>query len=179
VRLRAALIPFVAALVFLVDQVSKYLVATYLEVDQPWYPFAFLKPIFSLTYIHNTGAAFGILQNQNLFFSVVAIIVIAIIVVYLRSTPQPDVLVAVSLALQLGGACGNLADRLRYGYVTDFLYIQHFAVSNFADMCISLGVVLLGYHLIFRMQQVDNGQTTPPDSSSAAVPQESSSSDQT
>jgi signal peptidase II len=152
VRGRALVIPLVAAAVFVLDQVSKYLVATYLVLNEPWYVVPFLRPIFALTYIRNTGAAFGIFQNQNLFFSIVAIIVIIVILVYVRSTPRPELLVAFSLGLQLGGAFGNLVDRLRHGYVIDFLHLNFWAISNVADMSISLGVVLLGYFMIFKAQ---------------------------
>ena len=160
--LRRLLIPAVALIILLLDQVTKYLVATHLELDQPWYPFAFLKPIFSLTYIHNTGAAFGILRNQNLFFTIVAFVVIIGILVYLRSTPNPDLLLSLSLALMLGGACGNLLDRLHYSYVIDFLYLKYWAISNVADICISSGVVLLGYYMLFRMPPPARQATTSP-----------------
>lgn len=147
---RASLIFLVALIVIILDQISKYLVVTFLTLNQPWYPFSFLKPVFALTYIQNTGAAFGLLQNQNLFFSVVAIVVIAVIVYYVRSEQHVDPVIALALALQLGGAAGNLIDRLRQGYVVDFLHLSFWAISNVADVCISAGVVLLAYHLLFR-----------------------------
>ncbi len=162
-RPRALISPVVALVIIVLDQVSKYLVATHLVLNEPRYIVPFLKPFFALTYIHNTGAAFGILQNQNLLFSIIAIVVIAIILVYVRSTPQPDLLIALTLGLQLGGAGGNLIDRLRYGYVIDFIYVKYWAISNVADICISLGVVLLGYYLIFRMpQSAAPEQVSPP-----------------
>jgi signal peptidase II len=152
VRRRALVIPLVAILITTLDQISKFIVSSTLTLNEPWYPFSFLKPFFALTYIRNTGAAFGILQNQNLFFTIVAIIVITVILFYIRSTPQPDLLIALSLGLQLGGAAGNLIDRLHYGYVIDFLHLNFWAISNVSDVSISLGTVLLAYHLIFRMQ---------------------------
>ena len=153
-RQRPLFIFLVAFIVYVLDRVSKHLVSIYLVLNEPWYPLPFLKPIFGLTYIHNTGAAFGIFQNQNLFFIIVAIIVITVIVLYVRTTPRLDALIAFSLALQLGGACGNLTDRLLVGYVTDFLHLKYFAISNVADVCISLGTVLLGYHLVFRARSL-------------------------
>lgn len=150
-RRRAILIFLGAFLVIICDQVSKYLVVKHLTLNESWYPFPFLKPLFALTYIHNTGAAFGLLQNQNLFFSVVAIVVIIVIVYYVRTEQKLDPVIALALALQLGGATGNLIDRLRQGYVVDFLHLNFWAISNVADICISTGVVLLAYTLIFRM----------------------------
>lgn len=152
------------------DQVSKYVVASNFELNQPWYPFSFLKPLFSITYIHNTGAAFGMLQNQNLLFTIIAIVVVIVILVYVRSTPQPDLLIALALGLQLGGACGNLVDRLRFGYVTDFLYVKYWAISNVADICITTGVLLLAYQLIFRTQQSTPAQPTSTTSTAATPP---------
>ena len=149
-RRRALLIFLGAFIVVVIDQVSKFLVSTHLTLNESWYPFSFLKPIFALTYIHNTGAAFGLLQNQNLFFSIIAIIVISVIIYYVRTEQQLDPLIALALALQLGGATGNLIDRLRQGYVVDFLHLNFWAISNVADVCISSGVVLLAYYLIFR-----------------------------
>jgi signal peptidase II len=151
VRLRALFIPLVALAVFVADQVSKYIVAANFALNEPWYPFSFLKPFFAIMYIRNTGAAFGILQNQNLFFSIVAVIVIVVIIYYVRTTPEIDLLIALSLGLELGAACGNLVDRIRFGYVVDFLYVKYFAVSNIADVCVTSGVLLLAYYLIFRM----------------------------
>ena len=163
-RLRALFIPLVALAVLVADQASKYVVATNFALNEPWYPFSFLKPLFAIMYIQNTGAAFGILQNQNLFFSIVAIIVIVVIVYYVRTTPKIDLLIALSLGLELGAACGNLVDRIRVGYVVDFLYVKYFAVSNVADVCVTSGVILLAYYLIFRMP------ATPPAEPAPATP---------
>ena len=163
-RLRSLVIPLVALGVFAADQATKYLVSTNLELNQSWYPISFLKPIFAITYIHNTGAVFGILQNQNLFFTIVATVVIIAILYYVRSAARLDILVAVSLGLQLGGACGNLLDRLRYGYVIDFIHLSFWAISNVADASITLGVILLAYHLLFRVHpqvKPDHAATEP------------------
>jgi signal peptidase II len=120
-----------------------------------------------LIYIHNTGAAFGIFQNQNIFFSVVAVIVIVAIVIYVRRTPEIDPVIAASLGLQLGGAAGNLVDRLRFGYVVDFIYVQHFAISNISDACITLGVILLGYQLLRYGQPATSQVATLKDANTA------------
>lgn len=160
-RLRALFIPLVALTVFVVDQVTKYIVAANFALNEPWYPFSFLKPIFAIMYIENSGAAFGILQNQNLFFTIVAIVVIIVILVYLRSTPQIDLIIALGLGLELGATCGNLADRIRFGYVVDFLYVKYWAVSNIADVCVTTGVVLLAYYLIFRAPAATPIAATP------------------
>jgi signal peptidase II len=170
VRPRTLIIPLVALIVLILDQASKDIVTTRFELNQPWYPISFLRPLFSITYIQNTGAAFGILQNQNLFFTIVAIVVIAVILVYVRTTPQTDPLIALSLGLQLGGAGGNLIDRLHQGYVTDFLYVQHYAISNIADVCISVGVALLAFQLLFHTPSATQSRPAPAAGSAAPAP---------
>ena len=148
--LRDNLLLFAVAFVALViDQVTKRIV----EQSIPIYtsvPFIeALFPYFSLTHIQNTGAAFSLFQNGNVFFIIVAIIVSALIVFYTPRLPREDRLSRLALGLQLGGALGNLVDRLRYGYVIDFLHIRipeigfDWPVSNFADIFIVSGVVLL------------------------------------
>lgn len=164
---RPSFILLVALTVLILDQVSKYVVSSNLDLNQSWYPFAFLKSFFAITYIHNTGAAFGILQNQNLFFTIIAIVVICVILYYLRTTPQSAPLIAFSLGLQLGGAFGNLIDRITLGYVIDFIHVSYFAISNVADASISLGCALLAYHLIFRASRL-----APADASSDRIANE-------
>jgi len=110
-----------------------------------------IMPFFNLTYIHNTGAAFSFLNGaggwQRWFFAGLAVVISAVMVVWLARLKRHETLLAVALSLVLGGAVGNLIDRLAYGYVIDFLdfYYQtwHFAVFNIADSAITLGVMLM------------------------------------
>ena len=108
-------------------------------------------PFFKLTYVHNTGAAFSFLSEaggwQRWFFAGLALAISCVIAVWLARLKQHETLLAVALALVLGGAIGNLIDRLAYGYVIDFLdvYYQtwHWPAFNIADSAITLGVVLM------------------------------------
>lgn len=108
-------------------------------------------PYFNLTYVHNTGAAFSFLSEaggwQRWFFAAMAIIISGILAVWLYRLKKYETLLAIALALVLGGAIGNLTDRLIYGYVIDFfdVYYQnwHFPAFNIADSAISLGVFLM------------------------------------
>jgi len=110
-----------------------------------------LIPGFNLTYVHNTGAAFSFLSEaggwQRWFFAAMALIISVILTIWLYRLKRHETLLAVALALVLGGAIGNLIDRLAYGYVIDFLdvYYQswHWPAFNVADMAISLGVFLM------------------------------------
>src|SRR5207237_6071469 len=103
--------------------------------------------LLKLTYVMNRGAAFGVLQNQNVFFIIVSGVVIAVIVGSYRYSAMRSPLVNLALGLQLGGALGNLADRLRLGYVVDFIDLGigawRWYTFNVADAAISGAVVLL------------------------------------
>ncbi len=108
-------------------------------------------PYFNLTYVHNTGAAFSLLSEaggwQRWFFAAMALVISVVLAVWLYRLKKHETLLAVALALVLGGAIGNLIDRLMYGYVIDFLdfYYKtwHFPAFNVADSAISLGVFLM------------------------------------
>jgi len=134
-------------LAVLLDQLSKLLIADNMQLYQS----INIMPYVNLTYVHNTGAAFSFLSEaggwQRWFFAALAIIIGAVIAVWLSRLKAHETLMAVSLSLVLGGAIGNLIDRLAYGYVIDFLdvYVQtwHWPAFNVADSAISLGVVLM------------------------------------
>ncbi len=133
-----------AILVFLLDQLTKFLVRAYL-------PFGYSFPydgFFRITHTHNTGSAFGIFQGYNtplIFVSLAGIIVLALIY---QSQARPTNLLRLSLALQTGGALGNLLDRFRLGAVTDFIDIGAWPVFNLADAAIVTGLCLLGWALL-------------------------------
>jgi signal peptidase II len=149
-RWRAEKIVFgIAAAVLALDQLTKWLVLRYLPYYQPWNPIDFLRPIVTLIHITNTGAAFGIFQGANTLFSIISMIVIAAIVLYYRRVPADQTLVLVSIGLQLGGATGNLVDRLFRGHVIDFIDFHFWPVFNVADSAIVIGVVILAYYLLF------------------------------
>lgn len=137
-----------AAVVFTADQVTKVLVARELDLWERWQPFAGvpLLSLFRITHVSNTGAAFGILPDRGLFFVIVAIVVSAAIAIYYRRLPGHQWWLFLSLGLQLGGALGNLVDRLRLGYVVDFVEVGIWPVFNVADSAIVTGVVILAWH---------------------------------
>jgi len=105
------------------------------------------------TYVENRGAAFGLLQNQTAFFIVVGVIVIGVIVASYRYMTEPPLLLNVCLGLQLGGAVGNLIDRIRVGYVVDFVDLTFWPVFNVADSAICVGVAGLAYSVLFPPRQ--------------------------
>ena len=137
-----------AALVVLVDQVTKHLVTTRLEAGQSWDLVPWLAPVFRITHVTNTGVIFGLFQGYSDLFLVFSAVAVVAIVLYYRQLPDGQWIVQVSLALSLGGAIGNFVDRLRQGYVTDFIDLtfwpfQDFAVFNVADSAITTGTTLL------------------------------------
>jgi signal peptidase II len=134
-------------LVIFLDQVSKLAIAGSMQLYQS-IP---VMPFFKLTYVHNTGAAFSFLSEaggwQRWFFATLALVISGVIAVWLARLKHDETLLAVALSLVLGGAIGNLIDRLVYGYVIDFLdvYYQtwHWPAFNIADSAITLGVILM------------------------------------
>ncbi|PKM36058.1 MAG: signal peptidase II [Gammaproteobacteria bacterium HGW-Gammaproteobacteria-10] len=133
--------------VLVLDQITKLAIAASMQLYQSIQ----VLPFFNLTYVHNTGAAFSFLSEaggwQRWFFAVLAFVISVVITVWLARLKRHETLLAVSLALVLGGAVGNLIDRLAYGYVIDFLdlYYQdwHWPAFNIADSAITIGVALM------------------------------------
>jgi len=138
---------WLSLLALVLDQGSKLLVDNTMQLYQS-IP---LLPFFKLTYVHNTGAAFSFLSEaggwQRWFFAGLALVISVIIAVWLSRLEKYETLLAVSLSLILGGAVGNLIDRLAYGYVIDFLDVYygtwHWPAFNIADSAITLGVALM------------------------------------
>lgn len=143
---RWAFLVGVALLIFSVDQWSKYLVLRNLAWGEAWNPITSLKRLVSLTLVTNTGAAFGLLPDLGTFFALVAIMVVIAILLYERHIPTDQPWLRIALGMQLGGAAGNLADRLHYGHVIDFIDFKVWPVFNLADSAIVVGVSILALY---------------------------------
>lgn len=139
--------PFVliTSFVLALDQWTKWLVLNLVPEGTRWLPdsLQFLDGYAGLLRVHNSGAAFGTFQNGNLVFVVLAILVVIAIIYYYPRVSEQDVALRIAMALQTGGALGNLIDRLRFGKVTDFISVGTFAVFNVADSAITVGVIVL------------------------------------
>jgi len=134
-------------LVLAADQISKYIVRLKMN---PHESLPVIKGIFHITYVQNTGAAFSILRGKTYFFIMVSIVIILAVIIFLRKVPPEKKLLRIAMALVLGGAAGNnLIDRLRFGYVVDFLDFRIWPVFNIADSAIVVGVIILAYLMIF------------------------------
>ncbi len=136
---------FIAAIAILLDQGSKYLVEANLPLYEIYAPFPAIQKIFRITHVSNTGAAFGFFPNGSTLFMGIAILVAIILLVYNFTLSEPQRALRVALGLQLGGALGNLIDRFRIGYVTDFLDFGPWPIFNFADMSVVAGACVLGW----------------------------------
>jgi signal peptidase II len=147
--LRGLLFLGVAVAIVVADQITKRLAEDRLR-DQRSVPV--VDDILRLTYVENRGAAFGLLQDQTMFFVLVGILVIGVIAASYRYLPRSGFLLHLALGLQLGGAIGNLIDRVRQGYVVDFVDFGYRAnwwpVFNVADSAIVIGVALLALNAL-------------------------------
>ena len=137
---------WLAGLVVVLDQLSKALASQLLVLYKP----LAVMPMFNLTLLHNTGAAFSFLNDadgwQRWFFTLIALGVSGYIVYLIRQASAADKRQVIALALILGGALGNVIDRIRFGYVVDFIQIYYdvwyFPAFNLADSAITIGAIL-------------------------------------
>ncbi|MFA5276125.1 MAG: signal peptidase II [Candidatus Omnitrophota bacterium] len=136
----------IVSIVVLLDQLSKTLAINFLQLNTP---VTLIKNFFYLTLVHNRGAAFGMLRNQLLLFIAISILAIFFIFFHLKEKKN-SFLNKVSLSLILSGALGNLIDRLRFGYVIDFLDFRIWPVFNLADSALTIGALLLSWELLFN-----------------------------
>ena len=138
-------IGLIALLIVALDQWTKWLVRTNIPAGGTWLPesLEWLSPYARIVHWYNTGAAFGIFKEGGMVFTVLAFIVIGAIIYYYPQVERSDWPLRLAMSMQLGGAIGNLIDRLTMGQVTDFISVGTFPVFNVADASISLGCVVL------------------------------------
>ncbi len=148
-RWRNAVFSLVALLVLLADQLSKIWIRANLDTGQTLFDTGFLQ----ITNIHNTGAAFGLFLQQSLVLTIIAFIsipaILLCVVLSHRCLPfLHNMLGKSALGLVLGGTIGNLIDRLRFGYVTDFIDFRIWPTFNIADSAITIGIIIVAYSLL-------------------------------
>jgi signal peptidase II len=134
-----------ASLIVALDQWTKWLVRTNIPFGGSWVPegWDWLSPYARIVHWYNSGAAFGMFQNGNLVFAVLAFIVIGAIFYYYPLVERTDWTLRLAMGMQVAGAAGNLVDRLTIGKVTDFMSVGTFPVFNVADASITVGVAVL------------------------------------
>ncbi len=137
-----------AALALALDQLTKFVVRQTLEWHYSWPAYGF----FRFTHVQNTGSAFGLLQDQNLPLLIVSLVGVLVLAFIYRSQERPGILMRISIALMLGGAAGNLVDRIWQGHVTDFIDIGPWPVFNLADSSIVVGLCIMAWVLVVQRE---------------------------
>lgn len=130
----------IAAVIIAIDQATKYMVTSLMELGES---IPVITSFLYITYVLNPGAAFGMLPYQTLFFVIITAVVVVFIIFYYRTLTEDHFWLRLGLALQLGGAVGNLIDRLRGGYVIDFINFTVWPpVFNIADSALVVGIAI-------------------------------------
>lgn len=132
--------------IILIDQLSKFYIQETMTIGMS-HPI--ITDVFHITYILNPGAAFGILENQRIFFIFIAIVMIFVVAYIYPKIPSNSSLLRLGVALLVGGAIGNVIDRVKFGYVVDFFDFRIWPIFNIADITIVIGVTLIIYSMIF------------------------------
>lgn len=148
---------WLSAIVIALDLITKQLAENFLSYGQP----VPILPVFDLTLLYNPGAAFSFLAGedgwQRWFFTAIAVGVSIMLISWLHKLPRNNKWMAVALTLILGGALGNLFDRLVYGHVIDFISIHwgnsYFPAFNIADSAITVGAIMLGLDVVFEARR--------------------------
>ncbi len=142
-----AVLFLIAVPIAALDQLTKHLVRINLPKGQVFHPELWLTQYVRIVHWHNTGMAGGLFQNMNLLFVLIGLIIAGAILFYYPHIPRNARLLQLALGMMLGGALGNLVDRLSRGYVTDFISIGNLPVLNIADASIATGSALLVFGL--------------------------------
>jgi len=137
--------------VIIFDRVTKYLVTSSMNLGET---IPLIQDVFHFTHVRNTGAAFGILAGQRLFFILITLAVVVMLLLY-ASQVKDNRLLQIAFGLQLGGAVGNLIDRLMHGTVIDFFDFRviNFPVFNIADSAIVIGVSLFAIDVLLEWKK--------------------------
>ena len=150
---------FILMVTLAADQVSKALVRMNMSPGQSVPD----SGVFRFTYVTNSGSAFGLFPNQTLFLIIASFVGIGVLLVFVRAHSGGSALLPVSLGLQLGGATGNLVDRIRLGYVVDFLDVGWWPVFNLADSAIVVGLTTLLWIIASTKERAIPSQETAED----------------
>lgn len=144
-------------LIVILDQITKYLAKVYIKPLE-FNTIPIIKNIFHLTYVENRGAAFSMLQNHRWFFISLTIVFVIIATIYIYKNRKLNRLWIISITIVLGGAIGNLIDRVILGYVIDFFdfRIINFAVFNIADCAVTIGSIIMAYYILFIYDEKSN-----------------------
>ncbi|MDH5661540.1 MAG: signal peptidase II [Elusimicrobiota bacterium] len=135
----------IALILLFVDQLSKYVIRQNMSLAES---IPVINRVFHITYVENKGIAFGLFPQGHFLFIVISLIIILAIVFFARKKIIKSLKEKVCLGLILGGALGNLVDRLRFGFVIDFLDFRIWPVFNLADSGVCIGGILMVFFLL-------------------------------
>jgi signal peptidase II len=138
----AFLVGLIAGIILVLDQLTKYLVVQNVGMGNTWYPIPALE-FLRIVGTYNTGTACGYFPQLSIVFTFAPFLILAAVIWFYRSQSKPSWLLSLAIGLIIGGAVGNLIDRLRLGYVVDFVAVGTFPVFNAADAAVSTAVVLM------------------------------------
>src|SRR5215467_14637094 len=161
--------------VIFLDQLVKQWITQYFSGGRADSSIPLLGNILELIYVQNRGVAFSLLEGRESLYGLIVLAVAVVVWLYWRLRDSPSVLIKVIFGLIIGGAVGNLIDRLRLGYVVDFVHFQipaigfSFAVFNVADSSISVGVILLIVVLLFSSRPAAEPVQQPGEGQAAAT----------
>ena len=133
----------IAGTLIVLDQWTKSLVRTNLDMGEIWSPWPWLSPYARIVHWYNTGVAFGMFQDHGMLFTVLNSVIAGFILIFFPRLSENDWFLKIALSMQFGGAVGNLIDRMTIGHVTDFVSIGNFAVFNVADASVTVGVAVM------------------------------------
>jgi len=143
------------AIIILIDQISKYAISNYMQQGES---IQVIGNVLRLTYIKNPGMAFGIQVGSKLFFTIFSSIACVVISIYLFRIKSENFWARFALASILGGAIGNLIDRIVYGEVIDFIHFRiiRWPIFNVADIAVTIGMIILIAFVIFDKKQLES-----------------------
>ena len=146
----------ILAIVVAIDLISKYYIQSIMTLGDST---MIIKDFFYLTFVHNYGAAWGMLSGKMELFFVITIVVLVVIGYILFTTDHKKTLLRIALVVILGGTLGNFYDRVVFGYVRDFLNFYplgyDFPVFNVADSALTIGYVLLAWYLLRHSEELE------------------------
>ena len=140
---RLPTLPLLVAAVVALDQITKWLVVSNLPVGHYWFPIPALAHFVAVEHVTNTGVVFGLFKDAGPLFALASTTIIIVMIGYLIRLPRDRRWVRLALGFLLAGAIGNLIDRLRLGYVVDFIAVGSFSRFNVADSAVTIGVALM------------------------------------
>lgn len=135
----------VFSFVFISDQITKYAVYKNMSLGES-IP---AEGIIRITYARNTGMAFSLFENFGIILLILSLIIASILIIYLFTIDKPRILIRVFSGLVIAGALGNILDRIRFGYVNDFIDVGWWPIFNIADSSITIAIVIYIFDAIF------------------------------